>query len=135
MQSVQFELPKEVTRVWDLECPIVVNKNRIDAYITDEIMEPAVFNELTFLLSTASNAETFYLHLNTPGGIIDSAFHIVDAIENSQARVVAMLTGTVASAGRIIALACDDLVVANHTAWMSHNYSGGSYGKGLLLAI
>ena len=130
MQSMQIELPKEATRVWDLECPIVVNKNRIDAYITDEIREPAVFNELTFLLSTASNAETFYLHLNTPGGIIDSAFHIVDAIENSQARVVAMLTGTVASAGTIIALACDDLVVAKHTAWMSHNYSGGSYGKG-----
>ena len=68
MQAMQFELPREATRVWDLECPIVVNKNRIDAYITDEIMEPAAFNELTFLLSTASSAATFYLHLNTPGG-------------------------------------------------------------------
>ena len=130
-----FELPKDSSRIWDLEVPIVVNKNRIDAYITNEIVEPSFYNELVYLLSTASAAETFYLHINTPGGIIDSAFHLVDAIENSQARVIGCLTGTIASAGTIIALACDDLVIAKHTAWMSHNYSGGAYGKGLLLAI
>ena len=125
-----FELPKDASRIWDLEVPIVINKNRIDAYITNEIVEPSFYNELVYLLSTASAAETFYLHINTPGGIIDSAFHLVDAIENSQARVIGYLTGTVASAGTIIALACDDLVIARHTAWMSHNYSGGAYGKG-----
>ncbi len=135
MFEQMFELPKDSTRVWDLAVPIVVNKNRIDAYITDEISEPSDYNELCYLLNVASPAETFYLHINTPGGIIDSAFHLIDAIETSAARVIAILTGTVASAGTIITLACDDIQVAAHTTWMSHNYSGGISGKGLLLAI
>lgn len=133
MQTVEFELPKVATRIWDLAVPIVISKNRTDVYIADEIVEPAYYNELTYLLAQASPAETFYIHLNTPGGIVDSAFHIVDAIENTQARVVARLTGSVCSGGTLIALACDDLIVAKHTAWMSHNYSGGAHGKGLFI--
>ena len=40
------------------------------------------------------------------------------------------LTGTVASAGTIIALSCDDLEVEDFTSFMIHNYSGGAGGKG-----
>lgn len=125
----EFELLKDATRVWDLVVPIITNKNRTDVYITDEIGAPSDYNELCYLLHTASPAETFYLHLNTPGGALDSAFHIIDAIQLSKARVVAQLTGTVASAGTIITLACDDVLVADHSIWMSHNYSSGGGGS------
>lgn len=128
--NINFDLPKDATRIWDLAVPIITNGDTIHAYITDEIMEPSNYNELTYMLATASQYHKFILHINTPGGIIDSAFHLIDAIKSSDAHVTAYLTGTVASAGTIITLACDDVVVSDNTSWMSHNYSGGLQGKG-----
>lgn len=130
-----FELPKDVTRIWDLQVPIIETDSTIEAYLADEIIEPYEYNELCYVLTHTSADKTVYLNITTPGGILDSAFKIIDAIQQSNAKVIARLSGTVASAGTVIALACDDLIVADHTAWMSHNYSGGSAGKGLLLAI
>lgn len=117
-------------RVWDQLVPIVQNRMHTDAYLTDGIDEPSYYNELCHILRNASKGETVNLYINTPGGIIDSAFMIVDAIKSSKAKVTAYLAGTVASAGTIISLSCDNLVVADHTAWMSHNYSGAVGGKG-----
>lgn len=116
--------------VWDNYCPIISDKNTTTAYLTDQIAEPSDYNELCFKLKSASPAEVFTLIINTPGGIIDSALMIIDAIKNSKAKVIAQISGTVASAGTIITLACDEVVVADHTTFMIHNYSGGMVGKG-----
>lgn len=122
--------PSAPTRVWDTYVPLIASKNVTHAYISDAIEEPSFYNELCFALTTATSSETFHLHINTPGGMLDSAFMIIDSIKNSEARVIGHLTGTVASAGTIIALACDDIVISNHLAWMSHNYSAIIGGKG-----
>jgi len=127
-----FELPRENVRIWDLDVPIVVESNNksINAYISGKIEEPHMYNELCYLLGTADKETSFYLHINTPGGIIDSAFMIADAIDNSDAAVIACLSGTVASAGTIIAMSCDSLEISNNLSFMIHNYSGGISGKG-----
>lgn len=125
-----FDLPKDKTRIWDNTVPIIAQKHSIHVYITDEVMEPSEYNELCFLLRNASPAEVFTIHLNTPGGHIDSAMMIIDAINNSPAEIRAYLSGTVASAGTIIALACDSMYVAPYTAFMCHNYSHGAQGSG-----
>lgn len=125
---IEFDLPKNQTRVWDLDVPIVQEKNTTNAYITNSIEDPDIYNELCYLLQNATETDVFNIHLNTPGGQIDSAFMVVDAIKNSKAKTTACLSGTVASAGTIIALACNDLIVADHTAFMVHNYTGGIAG-------
>ena len=116
--------------VWDNYVPIISDKNHTTAYLTNTIEEPSEYNELCFRLKSASPAEIFTLVINTPGGILDSALMLVDAIKTSKAKVIAQISGTVASAGTIITLACDDVEVAPHTAFMIHNYSGGLVGKG-----
>lgn len=117
--------------IWDSYCPIISDKNTTTAYLTDQIAEPSDYNELCFKLKSASPAEVFTLIINTPGGIIDSALMIIDAIKNSKAKVIAQISGTVASAGTIITLACDEVIVADHTTFMIHNYSSsGGHGKG-----
>lgn len=129
---VDFILPKKPTRIWDLHVPIAHDKERkvTDVYLTESIEEPAEYNELCYRLAAAEDGEVFNLHLNTPGGMVDSAFMIVDAIKRSKATVVGHLSGTVASAGTIISMACDNLVVADHISFMIHNYSAGMSGKG-----
>lgn len=131
-QEVLFELPRDVTRIWDLNVPIIEDKKTktTTAFITEVIQDPHVYNELCYLLISAKPDWTFNLIINTPGGVVDSALMIVDAISNSPATVIGHLTGTVASAGTIISMMCDDLVVAPHISFMIHNYSGGMMGKG-----
>lgn len=132
MTDVLFELPRDATRVWDLAVPIVndTKKKNIKVYLTGAIDEPCEYNELCYLLNTADNKTTIELFINTPGGIVDSAFMIANAIADSKAWIVAHLSGTVASAGTIITMACDELVLTPHLSFMIHNYSGGMAGKG-----
>ena len=122
--------PKVPLRIWDIYVPIVTSKNVSHVYITEPIDEPSYYNELCFLLDSATEQDTINIHINTPGGIIDSAVMIINSIKNSKANVVGHLAGTVASAGTMIALSCNSLKVANHTTFMIHNYSGGLRGKG-----
>jgi len=117
--------------VWDNKVPVVkTSKKLIDIYIQEALGEPFFYNEMIHVLLTAKRGTTIVIHLNTPGGLLDSALRIVDAIHNSKAVVRAHLTGSVASAGTIIALACDELEIVKHTQFMIHNYSGGAGGKG-----
>lgn len=128
--NLQDLFAQEKTRIWDNIVPIITIDNITRAYITTGIEEPEHYNELCFRLQTATKGEKFELHLNTPGGMIDSAFMICDALKNTQAHVTAYLSGTVASAGTIITMACHDIVVSDHLSFMIHNYSAGVHGKG-----
>jgi ATP-dependent Clp protease protease subunit len=132
MPEISFELPRDVTRIWDLPVPIIINKEAktVLAYLTGPIEEPYLYNELCYLLSTADKDTVVHMYINTPGGVIDSAFMITTAMKESKAKIVAHLSGTVASAGTIVAMACDEVSVAPHLSFMIHNYSGGMAGKG-----
>lgn len=130
MNRPTLEAPTYTPRKWDITVPIVTSGHHTDCYLSTEIDEPHFYNEVCHTLYTALRGDTITLHLNTPGGVIDSAFMVIDAIKRSKAKVTAHLTGSVASAGTIIALACDKLEVAPHTTFMIHNYSGGNFGKG-----
>ncbi|WMM95592.1 putative Clp protease [Roseobacter phage CRP-143] len=118
--------------VWDRPVPIRYDQalGTYECYITGAIEDPFNYNELCYVLEQAAEGEVAVLHINTYGGIIDSAFKIIASIKRSKAKVVARLTGTVASAGTIIALCCDDVEVEDFTHFMIHNYSTGTQGKG-----
>lgn len=128
--EIPITLPQNKLRSWDLDIPYTVDGNVTTVYLTEAIDAPVIYNELCYLLAKATKEETFILKLNTPGGIIDSAIMLVDALKNTKANTVASLSGTVASAGTMIALACTDMSIAPFTGFMIHNYSGGMVGKG-----
>jgi len=120
---------KDKCSVWEKDVPIVKDDDgNYHCYLSGDVESPSTYDELCFVLDNV--ASTVYLHLNTYGGHIDSAFKVVSSIKRSKAKVIARLTGTVASAGTIIALKCDDLEVEDYTHFMIHNYSTGTQGKG-----
>lgn len=110
--------------------PIIADGNRTEVFLSDAVEDPSNYDEFCYKLSKATVKDEFIIHLNTPGGIIDSAKMIYTAMRNSKAQIVVRCTGTVASAGTIIAMAADELILAPYTAFMIHNYSGGVSGKG-----
>jgi len=116
--------------VWGRPVPITKVKNVFHCYLTGDISEPYNYNELCCVLEQATPKNKVILHINTYGGHIDSAFKIIASLKRSKATTSARLTGTVASAGTIIALSCDDLEVEDFTSFMIHNYSTGTQGKG-----
>jgi len=132
MSDITFQLPDDATRIWDLQVPIIENKDDriLSIYMRDTIDEPCVYNEVCYMLENAKPGSEVKLYLNTPGGVVDTAFMLADVIRRSKAKVVAHLAGTVASAGTLIIMACDDIIVAPFTSFMIHNYSGGAVGKG-----
>lgn len=123
------EEKKDVVSEWAKDVPLVARGKVVTAYLMSEIYEPEVYNELCYTLEHTS-ADYVRLVMNNGGGSLDSMLSIIDAIKRSNATVVAVLSGTVASAATMIALACDEVEVADYTSWLTHYYSGGSAGKG-----
>lgn len=102
----------------------------VDVYISRHIGPPHEYVELISRIRTAHTDDIIYLHLNTPGGYLDTGIQIINAMRDSKARVICVLDGTVCSMGSLIFLAAEEYVIHDHCRLMFHNYSGGTYGKG-----
>jgi ATP-dependent protease ClpP protease subunit len=101
-----------------------------DVYLSKEIGPPSEYIDLLSRLRNAEPSDSIFIHLNTPGGYVDSGVQIINAMRDCPARIVTVLDGTVCSMGSLIFLAADEYIVHDNTRLMFHNYSGGTYGKG-----
>jgi ATP-dependent protease ClpP protease subunit len=109
--------------VWQDHAPIVQQGNLYKVFLTENIDNPGTYNQLLHLLDNVAPYNEVHFYLNNGGGAVDSAFMIIDAMDKCKAPITGFISGTVASATTIIALACNDLVVAPYTSFMAHNYS------------
>lgn len=75
------------------------------------------------------SAKTINLRLNTPGGEVFAATAIHNALVEHPARVVVHVDGVAASAGSFIAMAGDEVRVADNAYVMIHNARGGVMGE------
>lgn len=99
-------------------------------YLSKSVGEADGYVDMIHRISTAGPADTIFIHLNTPGGHIDTGVQIINAMQNSQAKVVTILEATAYSLGTLIFLAGDEMVVNDHCMMMFHNFNGGLVGKG-----
>ena len=97
-------------------------------YLTDYISSPSEYNKMCYVLDIAKPGDVVTIHINNGGGSTDSAFQIINSMKNSKAHIIGKLSGTVASASTVISLYCHELIVADFTSFMIHNYSGGVVG-------
>lgn len=98
-------------------------------YINDHISEPDDYVELIDALYQGQPNHTIYIHLNTPGGRLDVTMQIINAIRSSEACVVGLADGQVASAGSLILFACPNIGVQPMSYVMLHDGSEGAGGK------
>ena len=121
----QIEAKNKPDRDWDEFVPIKKSKDgkRIDVFLFEHIEVPAIYARLVYELLTAESNVNVNLHINNGGGYIDAANSIVYAITNSKANITAHLSGTVASAATVIALACPTIIVEPDLNFMCHEAS------------
>lgn len=114
---------------------ITINKHikqfqTYNVYISKPIGPAHQYISLLDLLRTAHPSDTIFIHLNTPGGQLDTGTQIVHAIQDSPGRIITVLDGSVCSMGALIFLAANEYIVNKHGQLMFHNYSSGIVGKG-----
>lgn len=73
--------------------------------------------------------QPIYLHLTTDGGLIYSAFSIIDCIKSLSVPVYTVIDGFVASAGTLISLAGEKRYMCENAYLLIHELRGGTWGK------
>lgn len=99
-------------------------------YISESVEGPELYTDMIFKIQTAGPDDAIYIHLNTPGGRLDTGVQLINAMQSTQAHVVCAIEGSIASLGTMIFLAADEWIVHDFSMMMFHNYSGGVFGKG-----
>ena len=99
-------------------------------YISEEIDDPNLYIDMIHCFNVAGQNDVIYLHLNTSGGRLDTGVQLINAMKNSQAKVVTVLECMAYSLGTLIFLSGHELVVNDNCVMMLHNFKGGVIGKG-----
>jgi ATP-dependent Clp protease protease subunit len=99
-------------------------------YLSEDVGDPSEYTDMIHRINVASENDTVFIHLNTPGGRLDTGVQIINAMQNTDATVVTILEAEAFSLGTLIFLAGDELVVNDHCMIMFHNFKGGVSGKG-----
>jgi len=102
----------------------------MDIYISDEFQEPLQYCEMIHVIRSATPNDTIRIHLNTPGGRLDTGVQLISAIRSTEAKVITVLDGVAHSMGALLFLCGHEMIVHDHCQLMFHTYSGGVMGKG-----
>lgn len=97
--------------------------------LNQDISDPSFYSRLTNRIEQLTESDILELYIDTNGGDAEGMLALVDAIENTPAEVVAVLTGRVYSAGSVIALHCPQIQVGPYARMMIHAGRGGLFGK------
>ena len=99
-------------------------------YLSKSIGEPDEYTDMIHRMTIADPQDVIFIHLNTPGGQLDTGIQIINAMQNSEAKIVTVLESMAYSLGTLIFLAGDEMVVNENCLMMFHNFKGGLIGKG-----
>lgn len=83
----------------------------------------------TLSASLGVEKQPIYLHLTTDGGLIYSAFSVIDCIKSLSVPVYTVIDGFVASAGTLISLAGEKRFMCENAYLLIHELRGGVWGK------
>ena len=101
-----------------------------DLYLTGEIKSAEHYTDWFELLRSAGKSDIIKIHINCYGGDLFTAIQLMRCMTESDGALVTSVEGACMSAATMIFLASESFEVSEHSAFMFHNYSGISIGKG-----
>ena len=117
----------------------IVRENNV-IYFYSEIDRDSIFKLLAFLreaeefclltsYKTRVDNIPIYLHINSYGGCIHSAFSAIDAIKKCRVPVYSVIEGASASAGTLISVVCKKRFIRPNAYMLIHQLSSSVWGK------
>lgn len=107
-------VPQGYTYHFDLNCPIE---------------DPGQFSNFFTILREASPDDIVFIHINSPGGSLDTTVQILNAMNTTKSTIVTSAEGMVASGAAVIFFSGHAFQIAEHCEFLIHTASGGNAGK------
>ena len=126
MNEEMFQLPEQ-------QCPVLqetyTHTQTVYEIILDgPIEEPSFYRDAFHAIRNAGESDFIRILINSEGGSMLSAIQFKNCIENCLCPVEAVIEGQALSAGGMIALCADNLIVNDYCILMAHHASFGSVG-------
>lgn len=102
----------------------------LDIYLSEDIKKNSTYHELANTIRQTTKNDVINFYLASPGGSVASGHQIVNAVQETTAKVNMIVDAPCYSMGALLAVAGDSLKMQPGTFLMFHNYSGGAAGKG-----
>lgn len=99
-------------------------------YLSSEIGDPDDYTTMIHEIRNCRNTDVVKIHINCPGGNLFTTIQILQAMGECQGHIIASVEGACMSAATMIFLCADEYEITNHSMFLFHNYSGGTFGKG-----
>lgn len=109
---------------------LVQNANAAELYLYDVISADWGISagQVIDAIDQAKGSEVLTLYINSPGGDVFEARAIMAALSRFDGKTVAQIDSLCASAATSIALACNEVHMAEGALFMIHNASGAVWG-------
>jgi len=108
---------------------VFLQKTFHHVWLNSEIDSADKYVDIFDCLMQASEGDVVAIHINSPGGDLDTALQLIDAIESTPATTVAFLEGQACSAASMISMACENVEVSEYAYMMIHTFNQGISGK------
>lgn len=82
------------------------------------------------VIRNSTQHDIIRIHINSYGGDLFSAIQFMRVLAETEASVICSVEGACMSAATMIFLQADMFEISEHSMFMFHNYSGGTFGKG-----
>jgi len=103
--------------------------NPVDVYIFDEIGSSNI-NAKSFISEIRNyKKRPMNLHINCVGGDVFEGMAIYNVLRKREYKTTVYIEGIAASMGSVIALAADEIIMAENSLFMIHNAWGGAMGE------
>ena len=99
-------------------------------YLSGEIESAENYIQWFDTIRHAGETDVIKIYLNSPGGDVFTAVQFMRVLQETDANIVMSVEGICASAATMIMLCGNTFEISDHTMFMFHNYSGGTFGKG-----
>jgi ATP-dependent protease ClpP protease subunit len=99
-------------------------------YLSGEIEASEEYIQWFDTIRHAGETDIVKIYINSPGGHVFTAIQFMRVLQETDANVVISVEGECSSAATMIMLCGDSFEISDHSMFMFHNYSGGTFGKG-----
>jgi hypothetical protein len=102
----------------------------IHSFYLYAVGSPEEYTDWFDVIRNCSENDIIKIHINSPGGNLLTTIQLMRALAECQGTIICSVEGECMSAATMIFLQADMVEVSDHSMFMFHNYSGGTFGKG-----